>query len=71
MIYFNIVLFFALIFVFDFIPIFKEKKKLQTFVYGIVLALSFTVIFLHEQGVNIPGPDIPIKYFIQQVLKLS
>lgn len=52
-------------------PIIKSKIKKDITVYGVIYIATFLVIILHESNIDIPGPDIPIKYLINDILKLS
>jgi len=70
LIYLIIVIFFSIIYIFDFLKIYKDKNKLEIGFYLTTFILSFVIIFIRQMDVNIPGPDIPIKYFIENILKL-
>jgi hypothetical protein len=62
---------YAVAFIFDYLPIMREKNIKVNWIYGAIFAASMIVIFLHELGVKIPSPAKPIKYFITSVLNLK
>lgn len=65
------VILYASTYLFDFSKIIKEKNKKISLIYGVLFALSFIVLILHETGFAIPSPAKPLKYLIATVLNLK
>ena len=54
------------------IPSLVQKKLWRELVvFSLLFILAFTVCVLHTAGVNVPSPMRGIKYFIEEVLKIS
>ena len=62
-----VVLTYALLVIFEFIPLYKQKLWRDFTINAILGLLSFAVALLLSFGVMIPSPAIPIKDFITSI----
>lgn len=49
----------------ELIPLIKDKKKKESWVYSISLSISFIILILFSFGLNIPSPINLIKNVIK------
>ncbi|HEX3047442.1 MAG TPA: hypothetical protein VHY08_22005 [Bacillota bacterium] len=62
---------YALFVVFDFIPVFRGKKRKLIWLYLSLLILSYSLSLLIGLGVKIPSPAPPIKKIITSIVKIK
>ncbi|MEA4823619.1 MAG: hypothetical protein VB111_05825 [Clostridiaceae bacterium] len=65
------IILFVVFFIFDFMPIVRQKSAKTTWIYGLLFTVSFVVLILNEMGVDIPSPAPAIEYFISTMLNLK
>lgn len=59
-----VAVFYTIVFLYDFLPLYHEKKKKEIGVYAVLALLSLSVAVLLSFGVRIPSPEKPIREFI-------
>jgi uncharacterized protein with PQ loop repeat len=66
MLTFIVLLLFAGVVAFDFVPQIKQAggSKKTSAVYIVFLIVSFTVLLLYSFGVEVPSPAVPIKNIV-------
>jgi uncharacterized protein with PQ loop repeat len=62
---------FVLLFILDFIKVYKSKNKKNIFIYLILFTFSLLIIILHEKNVKIISVNAPIEFFFKNIIKLS
>ncbi|MGX8700974.1 hypothetical protein [Caproiciproducens sp.] len=53
----------------DFIPVAKSGEKKITWIYSILLTVSFCVLILYTFDVVLPGPSGPIRQIVETFYK--
>lgn len=61
-----IILYLCVIFI-DYRRILHQKRKNLSIFYGVVLIITFSIIFLHKLDVEIPSPSLMIKDLIEKI----
>jgi len=59
-----VVVFYAVLFIYDFMPLCHEKKRKEIAVYSVLGLLSFATAVLLSFDVRIPSPEKPIRELI-------
>jgi hypothetical protein len=63
-----VAIFYTIVFLYDFLPLYQEKKKKKEIgVYAVLALLSLGVAVLLSFGVRIPSPEKPIREFITSI----
>lgn len=62
-----VVMFYAAVFLYDFLPLYHEKKRKEIGVYAILGLLSLGIAVLLSFDVRIPSPEKPIREFITSI----
>lgn len=58
---------YALLIIYEYIPLFKQKFWRELWVNGVLAIFSFTIAMLLSLNVKIPSPVTPIKEFITSI----
>lgn len=58
---------YALLIIYEYIPLFKQKFWRELWVNGVLGIFSFTIAMLLSLNVKIPSPVTPIKEFITSI----
>lgn len=59
-----VILYYLIIYIYDYITLYKQKKTPDTYVNVILSLVSFVVAVLLSLGINIPSPAKPIETLI-------
>ncbi len=59
--------FYALLIIYDFLPLYQQKQRKVIGVYSVLALLSFSVAVLLCFEVKIPSPETPIRHFITSI----
>jgi hypothetical protein len=62
---------YACVLLFDFRPSHRAGAPGEKALYLSLLAISFVVIVLHDQGVEIPSPTTPIENAVRLIFGIS
>jgi uncharacterized membrane protein YozB (DUF420 family) len=55
----------------DFIPRRKSRKKKENIVCGLLIAVSFVVLFLFSVGVKVPSPSKAIHDIVKMIAPIK
>jgi len=58
----------AFIIVFDYLPIIKGRQVKEILGYALLLTVGFSILFLHEAGVELPSLPMSFDKAIRSVL---
>ncbi|MGX8709863.1 hypothetical protein [Clostridium sp. KNHs216] len=53
----------------DFVPVVKNGEKKITWIYSILLTVSFCVLILYTFDIVLPGPSGPIRQIVESFYK--
>lgn len=66
-----VVLMYFFVFLFDFWPLAKNKKKNELWAYSIALIISFSILLLFTFDIVIPSPSKPIQNIVQTLFHIK
>lgn|GEM_PF-2725296 len=61
----------AMIFIFDYLPIIRDRKVKEILGYALLLLAGFGILFLHEAGVEVPSPPMFFDNAIRSMIGYS
>jgi hypothetical protein len=66
-----VIMLYAFVILFDFIPRRKERPVIAVVVYCAIMAVSFMVLILYSLGIQVPGPSEAIENMVNTLVKSS
>lgn len=66
-----VILMYFFVFLFDFLPLIKNKKKNELWAYSITLIISFSVLLLFTFDVVIPSPSKLIQNIVETLFHIK
>ncbi len=69
MVTFLVIVLYLFVVLFDFLPMIKNGKKKECWVYSVLLFISFCVILLFSLDIAVPSPMIFIKQVVGIFMK--
>jgi len=66
-----VIMLYALVILFDFIPHRKERPVIAGVIYCAMMAVSFVVLILYSLGIQVPGPSEAIENMVNTLVKQS
>lgn len=64
---FLVVIAYAILSIYEFLPLYKQKLWRDFWTNAVLTLLSFTIAVLLSLGVKIPSPEAPIREFITSI----
>jgi len=55
----------------DYIPGWQHRRKKDNLVYGMLLALSFGILFLFTVGITVPSPSNAIYNIVKMIIPIG
>lgn len=59
-----VILGYAVLVIFEFVPLYKENKWIDFWVNAILFGVSFTIAILLSMDIKLPSPETPIRQLI-------